>query len=446
MQTPELRIAVVGGGPAGLSAARRLVRGGAAVTLFEAAERVGGRTRTDSVDGYRIDSGAQLFGTLYENTLAVLRDVGASALATRAPGRDALWRKGKAHEVVYGSPASMLASGALPVALKLRLGAQYLPFLQRHADSLDLAALERAAALDGESAGAWGEREIGRDFVDLLVHPLLATLYGTGADEASAGFYHALSRQGLTLQVLAMRGGAGRFCDAVADAVERGGGTIHEGRAVASLRHDAGGVELAGDGWTERFDGVVVAVPAPVALTLLGDSLPAAAAWLGGVWMRPTTTVALMLDRPVPGRFFGLSFPRGETRVVAAACAEENKGAELVPEGRGLLVVIPTADAGERLLDSSPDDALAAVLPELERALPRVGSSVLGVRRYAWRHGWTLFRPGYLRHLAGARGGALESGSRVALAGDYLYAPNVEGAVTAGLGAAERMLGRLGGG
>ncbi|HYW08198.1 MAG TPA: FAD-dependent oxidoreductase, partial [Longimicrobium sp.] len=65
MQTSSLRIAVVGGGPAGVSAALRLVRGGATVTLFEAAERVGGRTRTDSVDGYRIDSGAQLFGTLY---------------------------------------------------------------------------------------------------------------------------------------------------------------------------------------------------------------------------------------------------------------------------------------------------------------------------------------------------------------------------------------------
>jgi oxygen-dependent protoporphyrinogen oxidase len=440
-----MKIAVVGGGPAGLCAALRLMRGGASVELFEAEARVGGRTRTEVVDGYRIDTGAQLFGTLYRRVLAVLAEVGAGERMVRAPGRDALWRKGRAHEVVYGSPTSMLASGALPVALKLRLGAQYLPFLQRHGPSLDLDALERAAdaGLDGESAAAWGARELGRDFVDLLVHPLLATLYGTGSDEASAGFYHALSKQGLTLQVLAMRGGAGGFCDAVAAAVERGGGVLHTGRAVESVARAGAGVEVSGDGWSDRFDAAAVAVPAPAALRVLSGALPVAAEWLGRVRVRPTATVALLLDRPVPGRFFGLSFPRGETRVVAAACAEENKGADVVPAGRGLLLVIPTPAAGEALRGASPEDALRAVLPELAGALPGVGRTVVDARVYPWEHGWTLFYPGYLSHLRSARGGALEENGPIAFAGDYLYAPNVEGAVAAGLDAAERILARV---
>ena len=442
MTSSTPRVAVVGGGPAGVCAALQLVRGGASVVLFEAEARVGGRTRTEVVDGFRIDTGTQLFGTLYRRVLAVLREVGADHRMVRAPGRDALWRKGRAHEVVYGSPTSMLASGALPVTLKLRLGAQYLPFLQRHGDALDLDALELAAdaGLDGESAAAWGTRELGRDFVDLLIHPLLATLYGMTADEASGGFQHALSRQGMSLQVLAMLGGAGGFCDAVAEAVQARGGEVRTGAAITTVTRAGGGVEVAG----ERFDAAVIAVPAPAALRLIGDALPAAAEWLRGVRVRSTATVALLLDRPVPGRFFGLSFPRGETRVVAAACAEENKGAGVVPEGRGLLVVIPTADAGVRLRDVSPEDALRAVLPELEPVLPGLARSVRDARVYPWEHGWTIFYPGYLARLRAARNGALEENGPIALAGDYLYAPNVEGAVAAGLDAAGRVLRRVG--
>jgi oxygen-dependent protoporphyrinogen oxidase len=218
---------------------------------------------------------------------------------------------------------------------------------------------------------------------------------------------------------------------------------LHAGRAVHSVVRADAGVELGGDGWSERFDAAVVAVPAPAALRILGAALPKAAEWLARVRVRPTATVALLLDRPVPGRFFGLSFPRGETRVVAAACAEENKGADVVPAGRGLLLVIPTPAAGEALRGASPEDALRAVLPELDGALPGLARTVVDARVYPWEHGWTLFYPGYLAHLRAARGGALEDGSPIALAGDYLYAPNVEGAVAAGLDAAERILARI---
>ncbi|HEX2203224.1 MAG TPA: FAD-dependent oxidoreductase, partial [Longimicrobium sp.] len=242
--------AVVGAGPAGLAAAWRLARAGARVTVYEAAEAPGGRTRTHAVDGVPVDAATQLYGSVYTHTLRVLREAGGGALCERSPGRDALWRGGRAHEVVYGSPASMLASGALPLALKLRLGASYLPYLARHAADLDLRALERAAAagLDGESAAAWGAREMGRDFVDLLAEPLLATLYGTTAGEASAGFHHALARQGTSLQVLALRGGAGAFCDLLARAVASAGGEVRLSAPVRELRTAGGGVEVSGDG------------------------------------------------------------------------------------------------------------------------------------------------------------------------------------------------------
>jgi oxygen-dependent protoporphyrinogen oxidase len=446
MSAPDLSVAVAGAGPAGLAAALRLHAAGASVTVLDAAPFVGGRTHTEPVDGgWRIDPGVQLYGSSYAAFFGLLRAAGAEALAQRSPGRDALWRKGRAHEVVYGSPASMLASGALPLQLKLRMGAQYLPYLQRHSADLDLAALERAAAagLDAESIAAWGRRELGRDFVDLLAAPLLSTLYGTLPDEASAGFYHALARQGLSLEVRALRGGADGFCRAAAERLREGGASIRLSTPVDAVDTAEGGVRVSAGGASDRFDAAVVALPAPEARRVAKFLTPAAAETLHGVRVRPAVSLALLLDRPAGVRWFGLSFAPGESRAVAAVCVQENKVAGLVPPGKGLVVAFAQPHAAERLLGAGVDDALALLLPDVARVLPGVDRAVLQARVYDWRDGWTIFSPGSLARLPALRAIAFDSAPAAVLAGDWLYSPTVEGAVTSGLAAADRLLARI---
>jgi oxygen-dependent protoporphyrinogen oxidase len=446
MGAPDLSVAVVGAGPAGLAAALRLRAAGASVTVVDAAPYVGGRAWTEHVEGgWRIDPGVQLYSASYDAFFGQLRAAGAGALAERSPGRDALWRKGRAHEVVYGSPASMLASGALPLQLKLRMGTQYLPYLQRHAGNLDLRALERAAAagLDGESIAAWGRRELGRDFVDLLAAPLLATLYGTLPDEASAGFYHALARQGMNLEVRALRGGADGFCRAAADRLREAGAVFHLSTAVDRVDTAEGGVRVSAGGAGERFSAAVLALPAPEAERVAKFLTPQGAKTLSEVRVRPAASLALLLDRPAGVRWFGLSFAPGEARHVAAVCVQENKVGGLVPPGKGLLVVFCQPHAAERLLGASANDALGLLLPDVARALPGVESAVVRARFYDWRHGWTIFGPGSLGRLPALRSLALDSSPSAVLAGDWLYAPTVEGAVTSGLAAADRLLSRF---
>jgi len=69
-ERPE--VLVVGGGLAGLSCARVLAEAGRRVRVLEASDRVGGRVRTERVDGFLVDRGFQVLLTAYPECRAVL--------------------------------------------------------------------------------------------------------------------------------------------------------------------------------------------------------------------------------------------------------------------------------------------------------------------------------------------------------------------------------------
>jgi phytoene dehydrogenase-like protein len=58
-------VVIVGGGAAGLAAARQLTAAGTQVLLLESGPRLGGRIVTDTVDGFRLDRGFQVINTGY---------------------------------------------------------------------------------------------------------------------------------------------------------------------------------------------------------------------------------------------------------------------------------------------------------------------------------------------------------------------------------------------
>jgi hydroxysqualene dehydroxylase len=74
-----MKVAIVGGGWAGLAAAVRATEAGHQVTLFEMAAQLGGRARGVEVDGWMLDNGQHILIGAYTRTLALMDTVGANS-------------------------------------------------------------------------------------------------------------------------------------------------------------------------------------------------------------------------------------------------------------------------------------------------------------------------------------------------------------------------------
>ena len=112
---PDWDVIVVGGGLAGLTAARVIHRRGRRVLVLECQSRVGGRVQSDRCDGFILDRGFQVYLTAYP-TAANQLDLTALQLGLFDSG--ALLRiGGKFHRVCDPSrdPSSIFATAVAPV-------------------------------------------------------------------------------------------------------------------------------------------------------------------------------------------------------------------------------------------------------------------------------------------------------------------------------------------
>jgi len=111
----QAEVVVVGAGLAGLSAARHLAGAGLSVRVLERSEAVGGRVRTDLVDGFRLDRGFQLFNPAYPEPPRLL-DIGHLDLQQFARGVS-VFRAGRRHRLVdpRSQPATAMQTLRTPI-------------------------------------------------------------------------------------------------------------------------------------------------------------------------------------------------------------------------------------------------------------------------------------------------------------------------------------------
>jgi hydroxysqualene dehydroxylase len=255
------RVAVVGAGYAGLSAAIGLVRSGRAVSLFESNRTPGGRARRIEYRGAPLDNGQHLLLGAYRETLALMREVGVSERALlRTPLT--LEFPGRFHLRAPRLPAPI----HLAVAL---LRARGLSGADRAGAARMALALwrDRFAVAPGTTVAqllaAQRQTPAARQW---LWGPLCVAALNTPLEEADAQVFANVLRDALfrrredsDLLIPAMDLSA-IFPDAAIDWLGERGAEIALGARVVSIEPDGDGWALDIAGRRRHFDAVVCAV------------------------------------------------------------------------------------------------------------------------------------------------------------------------------------------
>ena len=404
-----MRVAVIGGGWAGIAAAVELTAAGIDTTLFEAGRVLGGRARCIDVDGRRLDNGQHILLGAYCQTLDLMRRVGADPdqLLDRRPLQ------------VRSQNGFRLALPKLPAPLNVAWGL--------------LSA--RGAGLGEKLATAWWMEGVKRqhfqlsqdttvaDWLDAagqtgslrrhLWEPLCLAALNTPVERASAQVFANVLRDSLgssrqaDTDLLLPRSDLGSVLPEPAGRwLSANGASLRTGHRVKSIEPSATAIAIDG----EPFAAAILAT-APQHAAGLCPAATIADAY------EPIATVYLQFapDTVLPFPLLNLGGKFGQW---------------VVDRGNGLLACVQSGHGAWEALD---DVALTATLLA-ELALP--GAIV-------WHKVIREKRATFACHPGLQRPGAATSSRQLFLAGDYTwseYPATLEGAVRSGLRAARQLL------
>lgn len=297
-------VAVLGAGPAGLTAAYRLAQRNVPVVVFEAGEEVGGLARTVVRDGYRFDLGGHRFFTKSEEVEELWEELLGPDLLVR-PRLSRIYWRGRFIEYPL-RPADVFAKVG-PLEMARSLGSYARARLRpRRAE---------------ETYEEWVASRFGRRLFELFFKTYTEKVWGVGTDELRAE-WAAQRIAGLSLASAlraALPGGGeppksliqefryprlgpGQMWEEMARRIEREGGEIRLGAPVEGLEH-AGGRLTAVRAGGERV-GVRAAISSIPLRTAVGVADPGpprevtlAAA---GLRYRDFLTVALQIEGEPP--------------------------------------------------------------------------------------------------------------------------------------------------
>ena len=254
-------VVVVGAGLAGLVAARHLSRQGHDVQVLEASDGIGGRVRTDLVDGFRLDRGFQVLLTGYPE---VRRQLDLRALDLRAfePGA-MVWQGGSGHVVgdPIKRPSRLPSTVFAPIGTigdKLRI-VRLRARLARTEPVALLRAPETSTATALRSAG------FSPTIVDRFFRPLFGGIQLDPELRTSSRMFDVIFRTLSNGESVVPARGMGEIPAQLAAAIPPT--SIHTGCEVTAATGTS--VELA-DGRSVTARAVVVAVEGPAAHRLLG--------------------------------------------------------------------------------------------------------------------------------------------------------------------------------
>ena len=264
MKTPA-DVVIIGAGLAGLTCAQDLSSSGVSCRILEASDAVGGRVRTDRVDGYLLDRGFQILLTAYPQVQQRL-DVNALRLGLFEPG--ALVRTRDAFHLVADPlrrPTSILQTLKAPVgslADKLRL-ARLIVDVRSH----DVGELLRRP--DMTTAEDLQQRHFSSRMIEEFWRPLFAGIQLDPRLEVSRRRFLTVLRMLAVGSTGVPAAGMGAIPEQLASVLPEH--TVRFGARVVEISGDA---VVLDDGERIATRAVVVATDGPSAHRLLGEAIP----------------------------------------------------------------------------------------------------------------------------------------------------------------------------
>ncbi|MFT4266823.1 MAG: hydroxysqualene dehydroxylase HpnE [Xenophilus sp.] len=420
MSPAPAKVAIVGGGWAGLACAVRAVQAGHAVTLFESARTPGGRARRVEADGGGVlDNGQHILIGAYRATLDLMRTVGVdptqvllrAPLALRFPDGGGL-----AIPAGPKPPMDLLAgiAGARGWSWRDRLSLLRTALRWR---------ARRFACAPGQTVAGLCAGVRPR-VMEELIAPLCVSALNVPVERASGAVFLRVLHDALFSEpggadLLLPRADLGALLpEAAVRWLSSRGAAMRLGHRVQALRPDGGGWRVEG----ECFDRVVLAVPAWESARLARSAgLADAAAWVQAAEALAHEGIATVYVRGAP-TWPGLpmlALRRGPAQFVF------DRGRLGGPAGLAAFVV--SACAGSR------DELEARVLAQARDELGWAGAAAVQTiveKRATFACTPALQRPG------------AQVAPALLACGDYVdgpYPATLEGAVRSALAAADRL-------
>lgn len=363
-----MRVAVIGGGFAGLAAAYDLTRAGHQPVVFEASGAVGGLASGFRVAGWEWPL-ERFYHHVFTSDHAILKlthEVGAGDLLLVRRPRTAYWCDEHAPHP-FDSAGAVLRYPHLPLASRLRVGAAVALLRGRR----DWQRLERT------TAERWLRRAMGEHAYATLWRPLLVGKFGPHHRDVSMAWFWARIA-GRTPRLGYFAGGFHALAERIAQRVTSAGGEVRLGapvqaiRGVVARKRAAGagaGLVIAHAGGEEIFD-AVLATTSPSLLARLVPELPPS---YGGEITKldslGAAVVVLALDRRLLDGTYWLNLPEGRFPFVVLVEHTSLVSASHYG-GRHVVYAASYADPSSALFRGSLDDALALVLPALREIRP----------------------------------------------------------------------------
>lgn len=419
---------IIGAGISGLVAARK-ISGKENVTILEKDNGVGGRIRTDSFNGFKVDIGTQCFFEGYRNTFDLIREVNLEKdiIELKEPSIS-FYRNGKFYPF---NIKGFLSFGSIKEKYYVLKLLKKIKDIDKKS-GLSFTKLDSVEKLDELSIADWVIENFNEDFLEYSVQPIVSGLVLTAPENVSAAYGLPLLKHVIE-KAFILKNGIGSLAEKIVKDLPKNTSLklnsdveeiLIDDNEVKGVRYkNKGGSILVED------KNVISSIPIPSLLEITKNLPNEFKKNLSKVEYAPCVHVLVALEKDVSGTW-GLFFSRKDFDKFSVITNTQRKGKQFVSNNNFMLEIFIYGESAEKLLNKTDDEISDSILEDLKLIFPKIEDEIVWHRAIKIKHAMSIPKPGFLELRKCFFNLPVEG---LKLCGDYMYWPSVEAAICSGL-------------